>query len=169
MPDNNADKALIGRSIDSWDLFLKNYVPASDQLLAQTAVNQSDISRAAGQASAAASGAFAAPGMVLGGGTRPGGTTVRDAGRSSDAMSAAVARGVSAADRQAKMREIQGKLRVAALGRGIADNSTLSLADAGRTATANAIADEQQRTDLTHALVSGAASGAGMYLGYRKQ
>jgi len=135
------EKALAERAAREWNDYVTRFAPAEDALLAKLRDTEGAIERGRAEAGKAAAEAFGGDDAAyMAGGLRVGqalnsGSSVLGLADRVHGLAGAAGQGAAGAERAAKERELKGLLKMAAFGRGLADDSTLSLARAGREET----------------------------------
>lgn len=152
---------------ENWNTFVTRFAPVQDRLLKITGDRQEFMNRQIGKANAeAATASGLTPDNVSADAIRTG--KIAGAG---DVMERAnlfrrgLASAYSTAEPAAFERDLRGKLKVAAIGRGLQDSAILSNADLGRTTTALEIERGQRALAKKYGLIEGAFTGLGAYAG----
>lgn len=144
-----------------WNRYKEVFLPAEDRFLDMAKARESGAVEAQRMAEATAGEQFGGRlDSVL---QNPGSGAVRTVADLSSAYTGTVGASSAAAKRALRARELQSKLRIAALGRGLASDSLAGTASLGQRATAAALAENERRLGLSQALVSGASTALGMY------
>ena len=161
------EKALAAKGAKDWNRYVRDIVPVSDVYADQI---EADDSAAAsvdrGVVNNVRNGGFAdgLESAATNNLSSPGAMAMQMQDRNNSA-DAAVAKGSVRGATQLMDREQRGLLSLAASGRGVRNNGTKTLASAGQDAQRLAAAEAQNDRAISQGLMSGAATGAGVYVG----
>jgi hypothetical protein len=161
------EKELARRGVEDWNQAAKQLPGLEDRFVENVRADGSARGRAASQASGAAAERFGSKERGLQRITKTGAAAPRAAlGIAGDVNAGAAARGKSIGQANLDLdgRELSGLLKPSEAGRGLQDQADLSSAKISRAATQSAISEEKNEMAMTRGLISGAASGAGMYV-----
>lgn len=161
------ERALAERSAGEWTDFKKRILPIEDKLVAKLRDTQPAIDRIASGISLKTAlaakdanpvGQAAASGV--GGNSSRAVFGISDVG---DAVASGRAKGTTEAINSVNQRKRSGLLKVSTLGRGLADDSSVSLANAGRRSTDKAIFDMNDKLQRQQQFWNAIGTGVGMY------
>lgn len=156
------ERALAEIGTKEWNRFYDRFRPVIHDNVERNRAKTSDLH----DMGASASGQMAAGMAPL----QPGGrdqATVLQAHGAAAGQAAVVGDTRSAGRAELMQREIRGLTSATALGRGIADQGTSGMAQAGRYAQAAASARQAQDLQFRQGLISAASSGVGAYGQYQ--
>lgn len=153
------ERALAERGAREFNDYLQRYVPAEDAFLDATAVSDQAVGAQQGMAHADAAMAHA---QYRNTGERPGSGRsnlhVADAARG---LGEASGLGQAVAEQGVHDRDLAGRMKMTAFGRGLSDQSSVGLRDSGQRASDAALSASQRRVENRASLLSTGATMAG--------
>lgn len=169
----DAERALAERGAREWNRNVMAFVPVAEQFARDVRTDAGDRASlmrtashaAAGQAASAAGdrGLFA---QSFQAGLSPGaGRNIMGIADASNRYAAGLGTALASAEPGLQERETRGLLKVAAIGRGLADHSQAGLTEVGRRATESAISRSQRKIAESQALTSAISGLAGAGVG----
>lgn len=161
------------RGANEWNRRVTAFLPVEDQFLKNTKAKDTDRAAIAGQTDAAAAQGGAgqlqglATAMASNGRSMSDGMGIQAIGGQGRAFAGATGEGRAAGDQALMRREVQGKLSAVSSGRGLSALSSAGMQGAASTAAAAAKSRADNNAGNFQSVMSGLASGAGMYAAYK--
>lgn len=168
------ERALAERGAREHNYFTENFLPAYDRFTQLVRPSGDDRARVGAEASATAAAETAGAGLDsalvsqgLQRGVAPGAATLMQIGDESNRFAAGVGTGRAEGETALERRELSGLMKASANLRGLADQSTMGMAGAGRRATQAALDKNRRDQEWRQSLTSAAMTGVGMYGGHK--